>query len=94
MVRHSSLAGLLLTLLASRCLAFEWKDCGGAGQGFSLEDVTLTPEPVAPGATAVFNIKATSGVLDCLMPVSAPESPSPGLSCMPAKPHSILLTLC
>ncbi|KAL6770235.1 hypothetical protein ACKKBG_A34150 [Auxenochlorella protothecoides x Auxenochlorella symbiontica] len=60
MVRHSSLAGLLLTLLASRCLAFEWKDCGGAGQGFSLEDVTLTPEPVAPGATAVFNIKATS----------------------------------
>lgn len=52
---------LLLVVLVVECFAFDWKSCGTGEAKFSVKDVTLTPEPVSPGSTAVFTINATSG---------------------------------
>ena len=50
---------LLLLLAATGASAFEWKTCGDGLM--TVNDVQLTPEPIAPGETASFTISVSAG---------------------------------
>lgn len=61
MARLLSLA--VLALLASCALAFKWEDCGVVGDAFAVSDVSLSPESVRVGSSAVFTVIGRNGAI-------------------------------
>lgn len=54
----------VLALLATGAIAFRWEDCGAVGDAFAVSDVSLNPESVRVGSSAVFKVVGVNGAED------------------------------